>query len=182
MKLVIKEVSLIILALIGAIFFISFIFGKEDEKLSVFDGVTGVVEQMNSKEPKNESVHVLQSEGSTIKPSVKYIGGFHSAGASVVFKDMFEITIEGQTFAGSSGNGFAIYLQDIVDTAGNSRLVSMDSESINANDEIFSDFVYDKEQDILYMYGHGCYEVWMNVYTVNGSSTSYIFTLPVELK
>ena len=181
MKIAIKEIALVILALIGAVFFIQTIFGKSDEgNLSVFDGVTGIIEQINSTEPKNESVDYLQSQGMVTEPGVKYIFGSASAGTEVSFKEMFEVKIGAQSFQGNEENGFAIYLMDIRDLAGNSRLVSLDSESIDASDEIESDFVYDKDEDILFIHNSGCYKVFIKVYTDAGSVTTYEFFLPVE--
>lgn len=181
MKIAVREVALMILALVGAIFFIHSIFGENDDgKLSIFDGVTGVVEQMNSTEPKSESVNFLQSQGLVTEPVVKFILGSVETNTEVSFKDMFEVTVGSQTHLGSEENGFAIYLKNIKDTAGNSRLVSLNRESIDASDDIYSDFVYDIDQDILYIYSSGCYSVYLTVYTDAGAVVTYEFTLPVE--
>lgn len=181
MKTAVRETALVLLALAGAVFFVRFIFGKNEAgNLSIFDGVTGVVSRMQGTEPGNESASLLQSQGTDKAPEADYVAGAATAGTAVSFKELFEVTVNAQTFPGNEENGFAIYLSDITDLDGNSRLVFLDSESIDAGDEIYSDFIYDRDEDILYICSRGCYTVRIKVYTDTGYVTAYEFNLPVE--
>ena len=58
-------------------------------------------------------------------------------------------------------------------------------EVMSANDiaqleEVPAPFVYDKENDLLYIFASGTYHVIVKIYTDSGASQSYEFQLPVE--
>lgn len=182
MKRVIKELVPIVLVLVCVVFFIQTVMSKNEEgKYKVYDDMPGILEQMNKQDP------VIHTAGTGIDTGsagsgllISYTQGAQKKGTSIVFKDMLEVTINGQVRPGSSESGFAIYLKDITDTSGNSRMVSLSSDAAEESDEIYADFVYDSGQDVLYIHGSGVYYVHMMVYTDNGESAAYEFALPVE--
>ena len=52
---------------------------------------------------------------------------------------------------------------------------------IDIMEEIPAAFVYDKENDLLYIYGSGTYTVEVKVYGASGATQTYEFNLPVEV-
>ena len=181
MSKLVRNAMMFIVAVLGVVFVIMVLFRKnEDGNFALLDGASAIVEQMHNEAPRNDSVEMLQEQVVRTEPIVRYTNAALEKGDALKFKEQLEVIIGNQTWNGNEEHGFTIYLQDIKDTAGNSRLVSLDSESIDASDEIFSDFVYDTEQDILYIHGSGCYVVYIKIYTETGFIISYEFVLPVE--
>lgn len=181
MKYLVKEIILIVLAVICVGFFISNILGVNEEgTLQVLGNMSSIVDQMKDTEVINNAAGAVGTQVSGTVPAITYSEGAQYKGSEICFKEMFEVTLASGTWPGDSENGFAIYLKDIQDSAGNSRLISLDSESIDSMDEIVSDFVYDAEQDVLHIYGSGVYFVHLKIYTDDGLSAVYSFALPVE--
>ena len=81
---------------------------------------------------------------------------------------------------GSVEEDFAIYLMDIRNMDGNSVLEVLSSAEIEDMEEIPATFIYDREQDILHIFGSGIYVVYVKVYGSSGGQVVYEFKLPVE--
>ena len=57
----------------------------------------------------------------------------------------------------------------------------MSTDELAATEEIPNTFVYDKELDMLYIFGSGTFTVLVRIYSDAGGSQLYQFKLPVEL-
>ena len=180
MKHIVREMTWIILAFLCAGFFLSSLLGKDENgTLLIYEDAAPLIGQIEDTETISGTAGSVGSSGGSI-PAVSYSQGVQFKGTEVAFKGLFEVTTSSGTWAGDSGNGFAIYLKDIVDGSGNSRLLCMDSDSIEGMEEITADFIYDTEQDILHIHGSGVYYVRIKIYTDAGVSASYELALPVE--
>ena len=136
---------------------------------------------MQNEDVLCETVGMLNTGSSGGNMSVRYTEGVLTTGTMVSFREQFEVTTNTGVWPGDSANGFAIYLVDIRDAAGNSRLVSLDTESIKEMTEITAAFVYDYEKDILYVHGSGVYQVYIKVYAENGTVSTFEYVVPVEV-
>lgn len=116
-------------------------------------------------------------------PSIQYNKGALKMGDCVEFKRLLTVVLEDGTItSGSTEYGFAIYLTDIRTNAGNSVLEKMSTDELANMEEIPSAFVYDKDLDMLYIFGSGTYTVLVKIYTDAGAMETYEFQLPVELQ
>ena len=130
----------------------------------------------------NDGANHLQGGVNGYIPRIHYSGGALQLGDWVEFKTMLTVELEnGSMVNGSTENGFALYLLDIRTTAGNSVLEFMSTDDLANMEELPSAFVYDKELDMLYVFGSGTYTVSVKIYSDAGGMETYEFKLPVEL-
>ena len=166
-----------VLFVIG-VFFPSEVSGKQGIFVEIGNVFTPVI---SGKEIMSDGVHYIDSFISTYVPFVKYQAGVQMAGSYISFKEQFEVTkADGTVVSGSVEDEFAIYLQDIKNQAGQSVLLLLSAEEIEALEEIPAPFVYDKEQDILCCFESGIYTAYVKVYGINGGQKTYTFQLPIE--
>lgn len=160
------------------IYFSATIYGES----GIFKGAGTVYKPMlETDELKNEGLTYISGQGAQDVPVVKYNSGAQTVGTSTSFKEMLTvIKADGTTATGSAENGFAIYLMDIKTVAGNSAMEILPTEEIEGLEEIPADFIYDKDQDILYFHGSGIYTVYVKIYGESGGQAVYEFQLPVE--
>ncbi len=179
MNHVMREMTGIILVLICAGFFMVNLLGKNDNGIfSVFDSISSLSEEMQKEEAINHTAGMIQKMEHI--PHVTYTKGAQYKGSGIKFKEMFEVTLPSGTAGGESTAGFALFLKDIRDGSGKSRLLFLDSEAIASMEEIPADFIYDREKDLLYIHGSGIYYIEIKVYTEDGSAVTYELALPVE--
>lgn len=162
MKKTVKEITLIVLALVCAGFFLGTI------NISLFGGMQEIF-QSRDEETVNAPFSVGSGLHGAIRPRLVYAGGSLQKETQVVWKDLFLV----------SDAAAVIRLTDILDKDGNSRLLFLDSKSIEAMDEIPSAFIYEKEHDILHIYDRGIYQMKLTVY-VQGGAFDYELFIPVE--
>lgn len=182
-KNVVKQFYLLIIML-GLVSFVTWMFfsnglhGKE----SVFEGAGEVFTPViDTGEIKNEGMDYVGEVISDYVPVITYTGGVQTEGSFVIFKNMFDVTLEeGSIVSGDAEDGFAIYLLDIKNSAGESAMLLLSEEEIAVMEEIPAPFVYEKEQDILCCFNSGIYTVYVKIYGTNGGEDTYVFKLPVE--
>ena len=145
------------------------------------NGIGSIFENVNTKQQKSNS-HLLLKEITEETPNVKYIGGTKQVGDVVIFKELFEVGISGGNYqSGIKEEGFSLYFEDIQNQYGDSMVTYLNTEEIEVLEEIPSAFIFDIEQQQLYFYKSGTFLMYIKVYTENGSSTIYSFTIPVEV-
>lgn len=136
---------------------------------------------IKDKEFANEGAEHLQRVGSGYIPSMQYSEGALNQGDCVEFKSLFSVQMKNGTYAnGSAENGFAIYLIDIQNKMGDSVLEKISTVDRTNMAEIPSPFVYDEEQDLLYIFENGIYIVEVKIYSDTGGMEIYEFQLPIE--
>lgn len=162
MKKIVKEITLIVLALVCAGFFLGTI------NISLFDGMQEIF-QSREEQMADAPFSAVNGLPGAVRPQVVYEGGPLHKETQVVLKDLFLV----------SDAAAVIRLKDILDKDGNSRLLFLDSKSIEAMDEIPSAFIYDKANDILHIYDRGIYQMNLTVY-VQGGAFDYELFIPVE--
>ena len=182
-KIVIKShIELLIMA--GCVMLVIgvFFYSSQSAGMGIF-GTTGttfspLVEDENMN---NEGTNHLQGLVSGYIPLVIYNSGAQQVNTCVAFKNLLSIKLEnGTTVSGNTENGFALYLSDIKTKEGNSVMEVMSANDIAQLEEVPAPFVYDKENDLLYIFASGTYHVIVKIYTDSGASQSYEFQLPVE--
>ena len=174
-----------LLILAGCLLFVIniFFFTKTENGVGIF-GKSGTIFSPLIFEDAhvNEGAKHLNGFRNGYIPSVRYKEGVLRQGDCVEFKGLLEITLEnGTTVGGVVENDFAIYLVDIRTKDGNSVLEVMHTEELMNMEEIQSSFLYDKEMDLLYVFGCGTYIVTVKIYSQTGGMEIYEFQIPVEL-
>lgn len=149
----------------------------------VFEGTGNVyVSMIGTDEVTNNGLNYAGNTADSYVPSIKYNSGAKAVGDCLSFKSLFDVQKEDGTIAnGSTEDTFALYLMDIKNQTGNSVLEILSSEEIAQMEEIPAPFVYDKEQDLLYLHGSGVYTVYIKIYGSGGGMEIYEFQLPVEI-
>lgn len=144
-------------------------------------GGTLFAPMLESTEVTNDGLTYIADNGNGYVPSVSYNSGAKKVFDCVTFKELLLIHNEdGSTTAGNVEDTFAIYLKDIRNKDGNSVLEMFSAEDIANMEEIPAAFVYDKENDLLYIYGSGVYTVHIKIFSDGGGMEEYVFQLPVE--
>ena len=129
----------------------------------------------------SQGMDYLQGITDDYIPTIYYNRGSFRQGDSVEFKSMISVKKQDGTIVnGSMEDGFALYLVDIRTTAGNSVLEKMSTDTLANLEEIPATFVYDKEMDMLYIFGSGNFTVFVKIYSDTGSAETYEFQLPIE--
>ena len=175
-----------LLIMAGCILFVIgvFFFSGEDSGMGIF-GTSGTTftPLVKEEELANEGANHLHGFVNDYIPVIHYNEGALQKGDCVEFKTLLSAELEnGDIVSGSAETGFAIYLIDIRTKAGNSVLEKMSTDDLSNMEEIPSDFVYDKELDMLYIFGSGTYTVMVKIYSDSGGADSYEFQLPVKLE
>ncbi len=148
----------------------------------VFENTGNIYAPMiEDDELKQDGLNYIVEEVNAYVPEIQYNSGAKQIGDCIAFKELFLVKKEDGSFVnGSLEDDFALYLTDITQS-GNSVLERMTSEEIDVMEEIPAAFVYDKENDLLYIYGSGTYTVEVKVYGASGATQTYEFNLPVEV-
>lgn len=182
-KMVVKQFYPLMIML-SCVLFVVYIFfsANPNDGKDIFEGVGNVFAPMiGTDEVKNDGLSYKQSGVSGYIPIIKYNVGPQKVGNCVSFRELFLVQKEDGSFVnGNTDDGFALYLEDIRNQNGNCVLEWLSSEEIAEMEEIPASFVYDKEQDLLYIYGSGTFVVYIKVYGSSGGSQIYEFNLPVE--
>ncbi len=163
-----------VLIIFAAISFVAYVFFSANYNggEGVFENVGNVyVPVIEDEELQNIGLNDIGKEANPFVPEIQYNSGVKQVGDCIKFKELFEVKTEGD---------FALYLVDIK-RSGNSVLEFLSSEELENLEEIPSSFVYDKEQDLLYIFGSGIYTVEIKVYGSSGALEKYEFNLPVEI-
>lgn len=164
-----------ILIMCACVMFVIYVFFSAN-----YNGGEGVFENtgniyapmMEDEELTHDRLDYIGEEVDSYVPEIKYNSGAKQVGDCVTFKELFLVHIE---------DDYALYLSDIKNQSGNSVLERLSSEDLEDMDEIPAPFVYDKEKDLLYIFGSGIYSVEIKVYGSNGRVEVYEFNLPVEV-
>ena len=138
----------------------------------VFENTGNIYAPMiEDDELKYDGLNYIGEEVNRYVPEIKYNSGVKQVGDIVTFKELFLVNKEDE---------FALYLIDITQS-GNSVLEFLSSEELEDMEEIPAPFVYDKEHDLLYIFGSGTYKVKIKIYGSSGAIEEYEFNLPVEI-
>ena len=160
-----------------------FFFTETNYGMGIF-GKTGTIFSplVEDDKLKNEGVGHLQGYVSSYIPIVHYNAGALHEGDCVEFKNLMTVELEDGTLVrGNTEKGFAIYLLDIQTQTGNSVLEKISMDELANMEEVPNTFIYDKELDMLYIFGIGIFTVQVKIYSESGGSQIYEFKLPVEL-
>lgn len=184
LKIVIKT-NYELLILTGGILFVIgvFFFSDKEYGMGLF-GNTGTTFLPLAEDAAifNEGTGHLQGYVNDYIPCVHYNGGALRQGDSVRFKDLLSVELENGTMVrGDMESGFALYLIDIQKQSGNSVLEIISTEELEEMEEIPNIFVYDREFDMLYIFGSGTFTVRLKIYSDAGRVETYEFLLPVEV-
>lgn len=129
----------------------------------------------------SENMRPQQSLGSGYVPNVQYEAGTQKTGECVELKSLFSVKFEdGRCVNGREEDGFVIYLKDICTSKGKSVLEFISTYELTQMEEIPATFIYDRDLDLLYIFGSGVYFVSIRVYADDGSMETYEFQLPIE--
>ena len=174
-----------LLILCSCVLFVIYVFfsAGEDGNEGVFENVGEIYAPMiGSDAVEKDSLQHLGSSTDANTPVVKYNSGAKSVGDCVSFRSLFLVEMQdGRWISGDEEDGFALYLEDIKNKSGNSVLERLSSQEIEELEEIPAPFIYDKENDLLYVYASGVYQVQIKVYGAAGGMQTYEFNLPVEI-
>lgn len=167
-----------ILLVIGTFFFM-----KTDYGMGIFGKAGEIFSPLaQDYESRNEGAEHMKGHVSSYIPDVHYNGGALHQGDCVEFKNLLLVELEdGDMVNGNTESGFALYLIDIQTQMGNSALEIMSTGELADMEEIPNTFVYDKELDMLYIFGSGTYNVLVKIYSESGGFQMHEFRLPVEL-
>lgn len=181
MKKIIRDIVLMILAVIGVLFAVVVIFGNRNEK-SMFESIGDGMGTVSQKAYTSDIATELEENKYVEIPTIHYIGGSRTVGDEVYLADMFEIEYaDGTIVPASSDDKTAIYLVDIRDSLNNIIIENLTTEQIESLEEIPAAFVFDKEQSILYFHKSGVFTVYIKVYTESQSGVLCEFMIPVEV-
>ena len=173
-----------LLIMVAAFTFVVWIFFSAplNGEQGVFSG-TGEIytEMMDEGELKDNGLSYMEGLYSPLVPVLTYINGPVTVGESYPFKEQFRVTKEdGTSVNGKEEDEFILYLTRIENQDKENVLVSLTTDEIAGLGEIKPDFVYDKEQDILYFYAPGLYTVTVKVCVESGAQKTYTFPLLVD--
>ena len=184
-KIIIKT-NFQLLILVGCIMLVIrvfFFFGAESG-MGIF-GTSGTtfIPLVKEQDLVNKGADHLHGFVNGYIPIIHYNEGALQKGDGVEFKNLLLVDLEnGDVVSGSAETGFVIYLIDIRTKRGNSVLEKMSTDDLANMEEIPSDFVYDEELDMLYIFGSGTYTVMVKIYSDTGGVDSYEFQLLVKLE
>lgn len=174
-----KYIFAILVIVPFVIFSVYLLFGKnQDGNYQMFDTIGNTLESAKVSDAPNAEISLSQSAA----PIITYNQGAQEVDTMVEFKSMFTVTTENGTKNGAVEDDFALYLSDIRSVADLSVVEFLNTEQIEALEEIPAAFLYDKEKDILYFHQSGIFIIIVNVYSTDGSMAQYEFVLPVEVK
>ena len=159
-----------------------FFFSEHQAGMGVFGTIGEAFSPLAEDKPLvNEGTNHLQGIISGYVPLVLYNSGSQLLNTCVEFKNLLSVTLEnGTTVNGNTENGFVIYLSNIQTCEGNNVLEVMSADDIAELEEVPAPFVYDKENDLLYIFSIGTYIVTLKIYTDSGASQTYEFQFPIE--
>lgn len=182
MKEIIKNYVVIVLEACFVMFCIGYIWiGTVGEGKGLADGIGTMLEDVEMQNVKSEGHLVLKEMIESERPVVRYVGGTKRVGEFVKFKELVEVCLPGKSFeSGIEEKGFYIYLEDIQDKNGNSVVIFLKSEEIEALEEIPAGFILDKEKDMLYFHKSGVFVMYLMIYTENEIGTAYECMIPIE--
>ena len=175
-----------LLVMVGCLIFAInvFFFSEIEYGMGIF-GTAGAIFSPLAEDDllANEGINHMNGIVSEYIPVIRYNAYAKCVGDCVKFKDLLSVTLEnGNSVSGSSENGFAIYLKDIRTKDGNSAVKIMSASEI-AQTQIANyslPFIYDKENDLLYIFKSGTYDVKVRIYADSGGQQTYEFQLPIE--
>lgn len=182
MKEIIKNYVGIVLEACFVIFCIAYILmGTVGEKKGLADKIGTIFEDVEIQNVKSEAHLVLKDKIESERPTVRYVGGTKRVGEFVKFKELVEVCLPQKSFeSGIEEKGFYIYLEDIQDKNGNSVVISLKAEEIEALEEIPAGFILDEENGILYFHKSGVFVMYLMIYTEDEIGTAYECMLPIE--
>lgn len=182
MKQTLKNGMILAFTALLVIFCIGYLIaGPIGEESGLLAGIGSMFENVQEKENISESYQMLDSVMDAEPPTVKYVGGVKNVGDAVPFKEMLQVCLSGDVFhSGTEETGFYIYFNDIKNEMGNSVVICLETEDVEALEEIPSPFIFDTEQEVLHFHKSGVFTMYVKIYIDNGNSTLYEFTIPVE--
>lgn len=181
MKKVIKNYFAVAISALFAIFCMNYIFSSAmgDELRTQIGSIFRNIEK---EDIKSQSHLLLEEMLTATAPKVKYVGGTKNVGDVVAFKELIEVClIEDFYQLGIEEDGFYIYFQDIFDKSGYSVVTYLNEDEIDALEEIPTAFIFDKERQSLFFYKSGIFVMSIKIYTDDGISSTYEFSVPVEV-
>lgn len=151
-------------------------------KNKLLKSIGSIFENVEDENGKSNSHLLLKEVLEEEVPNVRYIGGTRNVGDLVHFKELIEVCLSGGNYQlGTVEEGFYVYFEDIRDNYGNSIVTYLDTEEIEALEEIPTAFIFDKKREELHFHKSGTFLMYINVYTENRSCTTYECKLPVEI-
>ena len=181
MKEIIKNYFALAISALFFIFCMNYIFSSAlgDELRTQIGSIFRNIEK---EDIKSQSHLLLEEMLTATAPKVKYVGGTKNVGDVVAFKELIEVClIEDFYQLGIEEDGFYIYFQDIFDKSGYSVVTYLNEDEIDALEEIPTAFIFDKERQSLFFYKSGIFVMSIKIYTDDGISSTYEFSIPVEV-
>lgn len=173
-----------LLIMCACVSFVVYVFFCADYNggMGIFENTGNIyVPMIKGDEVEHDGLNYIGEEVNSYVPEIKYNSGAKQVGDCITFKELFLVKKEDGSWAtGDTEDDFALYLKDISQSE-NSVLEYMSSEEIENMEEVPAAFVYDKENDLLYIYGSGTFCVEVKVYGKGGATQIYEFNLPVEI-
>ena len=181
MREIIKNYFAVAISALFFIFCMNYIFaspiGDELRKQ-----IGSIFRTAKKEDTKSQSYLLLEEMLTATAPKVKYVGGTKNVGDVVEFKELIEVClIEDSYKLGTEEDGFYIYFQDIFDKNGVSVVTYLNENEIDALEEIPTAFIFDKERQSLFFYKSGIFVMSIKIYTDDGISNTYEFSIPVEV-
>lgn len=182
MKNIIMQIIMIVLTIVFVLFAVDYFFhGPVGEKTGFFGGSGAVLEGFSDKQIVSNGIEALTNSVNTSIPTLKYTGGTRYVGETVHFRELFQIALNGIDFQDATvEDGYALYFYNIMDLFGNPVVIELETEEINALEEIPAAFIYDTENDTLHFHKSGTFTIIVNVYLETGAQFLFECLLPVE--
>lgn len=182
MKTPIKNLFPILLAGLGIIFASMVYFvGLKGTEHGIFTDAGSALAETTEQEITS-GVLAENPVSETEIPAVKYTGGVRTVGEAVDFRELFQFTYtDGKVVSGTDETYVVMYLKGIADTTGKSVCSFLETEDIEAMEEISSPFVFDQEENILYFQKSGIFKMLIKVYYDANTYVEYEFSIPIEV-
>ena len=181
MKELIKNYIIIAFLVMLVLFCIRYVLANPTRN-ELLKSIGSIFEDVEEGTGKSNSHLLLKDVIEEETPKVKYIGGTRNVGELIHFKELIAVCLSGENYqVGTVEEGFYVYFEDIRDNYGNSIVTYLDTEEIEALEEIPTAFIFDKKREELHFHKSGTFLMYINVYTETGSCITYECKLPVEI-
>lgn len=172
MKPFIKQYFPLILTVLGACFAIQIFFhGLGRLPSNIFTYMGASFSDFNQKDNLSTVAQKMEARPNVPLPSIIYSGKTLTIGKAIYFPDLFPL----------SETNAALYLDDIRNQNGISVLTSLSSSEIETLEELPSGVIYDKEQQLLYFYDSGIYQVSLRLFLEGNDGILLECNIPVEV-
>ena len=172
MKQFIKQYFPLILTVLGACFAIQIFFhGFGTLPSNIFTHMGSSFSTLNQKDNLSTVAQKMEAQPDVPLPSLLYTGKTLILGEAVCFPDLFPL----------SDPSAAVYLNDIKNQNGISVLTILTSDEIDNLEELPSEVIYDKEQQLLYFHNSGIYQISLRLFLEGKDGILFECSIPVEV-